>query len=78
MNAVKGIYNDGVIELIERPVFQEPVEVLIIFPKPEKTIKQIRGLVKDAVIDYDQIEQDLKELSRQSEEHILSEWRSEE
>ncbi len=73
MNAVKGIYTNGIIELIEKPVFQEPVEVLIIFPKPQKTIRQIRGLFKNVIIDYDQIEQDLKELSRRSEEHILQE-----
>ena len=75
MNAVKGVYNNGVVELLEKPVFQEPVEVLIIFPKPEKRITKIRGLCKDVEVDYNQIEQELQELSHQSEEHILSEWK---
>ena len=74
MNAVKGIYTDGSIELIEKPVFQEPVEVLIIFPKSEKKVTPLRGLCKDDDIDDEQIERDLKELSRKSEEHLLNEW----
>ena len=74
MNAVKGIYRNGMIVCIEKPVFQEPVEVLIIFPKPEKKVKQIRGLCEDAFIDDEQIRKDLKELSRLSEKHLLEEW----
>ena len=41
MNTVKVIYTDGSIELIKKPVFQEPVEVLIIFPKSKKNGKNI-------------------------------------
>ncbi len=74
MNAVKAIYHHGRIEMIEKPVFQEPVEVLIIFPKPGKHVTKLRGLCREDAIDYDHIEQELKELSRQSEEHLLREW----
>ncbi|GAK59058.1 hypothetical protein U27_06034 [Candidatus Vecturithrix granuli] len=55
------------IEMLEETVFQKPVEVLIIFPKPEKHITKLRGLCQNAVIDYDRIEADLKALSRQCE-----------
>lgn len=36
MNAIKGIYHDGVIELIEKPETQETSEVLVIFPGKKK------------------------------------------
>ena len=36
MNAIKGIYHNGVIELIEKPETQETSEVLIIFPEKKK------------------------------------------
>lgn len=36
MNAIKGIYHNGVIELIEKPETQEISEVLIIFPEKKK------------------------------------------
>ncbi len=51
MNAVKGIYTDGSIKSIEKPVYQKPVEVLIIFPKSEKKVTRLRGLCKDDDID---------------------------
>ncbi len=74
MNAVKAIYHDGMIEMLEKPVFRQPVEVLVIFPKPEKSVMKLRGLCKEDEVDYAQIEQDLKVLRHQSEEHLLSEW----
>ena len=39
-----------------------------------KKLIRLRGLCKDEDIDDEQIERDLKELNRQSEEHLLSEW----
>jgi len=74
MNTVQGIYKDGIIELIEKPDFSEPVEVVVVFPEKPKAIKQIGGLFKDDEIDYDAIREELKELSRKSEAHLLQEW----
>jgi hypothetical protein len=73
MNAVKGIYKDGMIELIEKPKFPEPIEVLVVFPEKERRVKKIGGRFKDSQIDYDKLDEELKELSRKSEEHLLSE-----
>ena len=36
MDAVRGIYHDGIIELIEKPATEETAEVLIIFPQKTK------------------------------------------
>ena len=44
MNAIKGIYHDGVIELIEKPETQETSEVLVIFPEKKRNIKNWRAL----------------------------------
>jgi len=73
MNALKGIYQNGTIELLEKPRFETPVEVLVIFPEKRKAVKKIGGLFKGFPIDYERIGRDLKELSRRSEEHLLSE-----
>jgi hypothetical protein len=77
MNVIQGIYKNGMIELIEKPDFPEPVEVVVVFPEKPKIIKQICGMFKDATFDYDAIEAELKELSRRSEAHLLSEWAEE-
>jgi hypothetical protein len=34
--AIRGIYNNGMIDLIEKPDFQGPVEVLIVFLENKK------------------------------------------
>ncbi|MDO8142593.1 MAG: hypothetical protein Q6358_13920 [Candidatus Brocadiales bacterium] len=46
MNAIKGIYHNGVIELIEKPETQETSEVLIIFPEKKKGISKSAGSLK--------------------------------
>ena len=46
MNAIKGIYHNGVIELIEKPATQETSEVLVIFPDKRKKIAKIGGIFK--------------------------------
>lgn len=74
MNVLKGVYHDGVIDLIETPKFKDMSEVYVIFPEKRKRIKKLFGLCKDDNIDYDQIEKDLKELSRNSEKHLLEEF----
>ncbi|MCP4345364.1 MAG: hypothetical protein GY795_07540 [Desulfobacterales bacterium] len=68
-HAIKGIYNNGEIELIGTPKFSGPVEVLVIFSE-EKKIRKIGGLFKEFAIDYDKMEEDLKELSRKSAEKL--------
>ena len=73
MNAIKGIYHDGVIELIEKPETQETSEVLVIFPEKKKGISKIGGLFKNHGINYGEIEEELKKLTRDSQRHILDE-----
>ena len=46
MDAIKGIYHNGVIELIEKPETQETSEVLVIFPEKKKGITKITGLIQ--------------------------------
>jgi len=70
MNSIKGIYHDGIIEPIVKPKIDMPTEVIIIFPDRAKGITKIGGLFKKSSIDYTEIEKDLKELSRKSEENI--------
>jgi len=73
MNAIKGIYHDGVIELIEKPETQETSEVLVIFPEKKKGISKIGGLFKNYDINYEEIDEELKKLTRNSQRHILDE-----
>ncbi|GAK50348.1 hypothetical protein U14_01576 [Candidatus Moduliflexus flocculans] len=73
MNAIHGIYHNGMIELSERPSLTKPVEVLVIFPEQQKIVKKVGGLCKDAVIDYDAMEDELRQLSQQTAAHILRE-----
>ena len=73
MNAIKGIYHDGVIELIEKPETQETSEVLVIFPEKKKGISKIGGLFKNYDINYEEIDEELKKLTQDSQRHILDE-----
>ncbi|HHT9108614.1 MAG TPA: antitoxin AF2212-like protein [Candidatus Wunengus sp. YC63] len=73
MNAIKGIYHNGVIELIEKPETQETSEVLIIFPEKKKEISKIGGLFKNYDINYEEIDEELKKLTQDSQRHILDE-----
>jgi hypothetical protein len=73
MNAVKGIYHKGIVELIEKPGFKGTAEVLVIFPEKKKKIVRIGGLFKGHRIDYTTVERELKKLSKHSEKHILQE-----
>ena len=74
MLTLKGIYNDGIIELFQKPDIKQPIEVVVVFPELEKKeIKKIRGLFKNSSIDYKEISNDLSVLSKNSEEHIIKE-----
>jgi len=73
MNAVKGIYHNGMVELIEKPGIKGSAEVLVIFPEKKKKVAKIGGLFKGHKIDYSGIEGELKKLSRQNERHLLEE-----
>lgn len=72
--AIEGLYQDGNVELVEKPDFQEPVEVLVVFLEKKRKISKLRGIFKNFAIDYEGIGQDLKELSRNSEANILDEF----
>ena len=73
MNAVKGIYHNGMVELMEKPGIKGTAEVLVIFPEKKKKIAKIGGLFKGHKIDYAEIEGELNKLSRRSERHMLKE-----
>jgi hypothetical protein len=73
MNAVKAIYHDGIVELVEKPEIQGTAEVLVIFSGKQKKIAKIGGLFKGHTIDYDNAEADLKQLSQSSIIHLQSE-----
>ena len=42
MNAVKGVYQNGEVDLLEKPQFETPVEVLVIFSEKQKKVKKNR------------------------------------
>jgi len=71
MNAVKGVYHKGKVELIEKPAVKGTAEVLVIFPEQRKKIARIGGLFKGHVIDFAAVDRELKKLSRASEKHML-------
>ena len=73
MDTVKGIYHDGIVELIEKPEAIEPAEVLVVFPQKEKKIVSIGGLFKNHTIDYKAVEDELKKLNQETQKHIISE-----
>ena len=75
MEAIKGIYENGKIKIKQKPLFLDPVEVLIIFPEKKKKPQQIGGLFKDINLDYDKIEKDLKKLGENSAKHLMKEAR---
>ena len=75
MDAVRGIYHDGIIELIEKPATEETAEVLIIFPQKTKKITKIYGLFKAHVIDYNAVKKELIKLDRESQEHMMDEFK---
>ncbi len=70
MNMIKGIYHNGIIEPIEKPKNNDLAEVIIIFPDTGKKVKKIKGIFQDQEIDYNQIDQDLKELNKDIEKNL--------
>ena len=74
MTLFKAIYHNGKVELIEPPESEEMTEVLVIFPeRKQKGIKKIGGLWKAKGVDYARIRDELKQLSRESQTHLLEE-----
>ncbi len=72
--AIEGVYRNGAVELAETPPFHEPVSVLVVFLNKQKRIAKLGGMFKGtAAVDYDQLEQDLKELQSRSAAHLLDE-----
>ena len=52
MNAVKGIYHKGMVELFEKPGKMETSEVFVIFPDKQKKIARIGALFQDCKINW--------------------------
>ncbi|MEK6622015.1 MAG: hypothetical protein AABZ13_05990 [Planctomycetota bacterium] len=52
MNAIKGIYHNGVIELIEKPEMQETSKVLVTFPekKEKKLTEEVKKVQRKQVL----------------------------
>ena len=73
MDTVKGIYHNGIVELIEKPEAIEPSEVLVIFPQKNKKVVSIGGLFKKHAIDYKAVDEELKKLNQETQKHIISE-----
>jgi hypothetical protein len=73
MSTVKGIYHNGVVELIEQPETRETSEVLIIFPDKKKKIAKIGGLFKGYDLNYKEIVEELKKLNHDSQKHLIDE-----
>lgn len=71
--AIEGVYRNGAVELAETPPFHEPVSVLVVFLNKQKRIAKLGGMFKRTAVDYDQLEQDLKELQSRSAAHLLDE-----
>lgn len=46
MEAIKGIYKNGKILIKQKPLFFDPVEVLIIFPEKKKSHKKLADFSK--------------------------------
>ncbi len=74
--AIEGIYKNGNVELVETPEFHSPVGVLVIFMENKRKLGKLGGLFRNFSVDYDRLEQDLKELDRNSSAHILYESES--
>ena len=74
--AIEGVYRNGAVELAETPPFHEPVNVLVVFLNKRKRITKLGGLFKDTAVDYDQLEQDMKMMQRESVAHLLASCRS--
>ncbi len=73
MQAVKGIYQDGSVTLVEKPPVHETSEVLVILPDRTKRVMKIGGLFKDHEIRDDEIERELKDLNQRSTAHLEEE-----
>jgi hypothetical protein len=75
MLAVKGIYQAGNVQLVERPPVQGTSEVLVIFPAKTKRVMKIGGLFKGCEIDEAEIERELEDLNRRAAAHLEQEAR---
>lgn len=75
--AISGTYQNGAVVLKELPPIDEPREVMVVFlpqenQSPKLKTAQLFGIVKnDNDID---IEQELRQLSKNTEQHILDRW----
>ena len=76
MTVVKDIYKNGKIELTENPIFSEAVEIYVIFTEKIKKVANIGAQFKNITIDYNELENDLKQLSRNSIDHLLEEFQT--
>ena len=74
MKRFNAIYNNGEVELIDKPDSTEPTKVFVLFPDENTEIRALRGAKKSkSPIDYSAISKDLAELSKESEKHIEEE-----
>lgn len=75
--AISGTYQNGAVVLKELPPIDETREVMVVFLPQENHLPKLKtaqlfGIVKnDNDID---IEQELRQLSKNTEQHILDRW----
>jgi len=75
MNAIKGIYKNGIVELLNYPGESAPTEVLVIFPDKKKTVIKVGGLYKDSSIDFKEMDKELKNLNLISEKEVMKDMK---
>ena len=71
MTVLKALYHNGEIDFIEKPAKEEMANVLVVFPETKNENRVLRGSVHSSEkIDYNQMEKDLGDLSKQCEKHL--------
>ena len=77
MKRFNAIYNNGEVELIDKPDSTKPTKVFVLFPDENTEIRALRGAKKSkSPIDYSAISKDLANLSKESEKHLEEESNS--
>ncbi len=77
--AISGTYQNGAVLLKELPPIDEPREVMVVFLPQENHLSKLKtaqlfGIAKNNNDNDIDIEQELCQLSKNTEQHILDRW----